>query len=236
MVDISNIMDFDWHRILFSDQEYSFFWEILFRTPLMFLAVVVVLKFTGKRGVQQLSIFEMVMIITLGSAAGDSMFYDDVGILHAVAVFVLVLAVYRVLIWLITKFEWFELMIEGKPIYIIRDGKMCLKELKSKELGSDEFLGTLRGQHVDQLGQVKYAVLEDTGSLSVFYFPDDEVLPGLPILPDEYQSKSRKVVKAGLYACAKCARTYELQPVEDHPCPTCKSLEWVEAVHRKRIG
>jgi uncharacterized membrane protein YcaP (DUF421 family) len=236
MVDISNNMDFDWQRILFSDQEYSFFWEILLRTPLMFLAVVIVLKFTGKRGVQQLSIFEMVMIITLGSAAGDSMFYEDVGLLHAVAVFILVLAVYRVLIWLITKFEWFELLIEGKPIFIIREGKMCLDELNSKELGSDEFFGTLRGQHVDQLGQVKYAVLEDTGSLSVFYFPDDEVLPGLPILPDEFQSKSSRIVKAGLYACAKCGRTYPLEPAEHVPCQTCKNREWVEAVHRKRIG
>lgn len=229
-------MDFDWHRIFFSDQAYSFFWEILFRTPLMFLAVVVVLKFTGKRGVQQLSIFEMVMIITLGSAAGDSMFYEDVGILHAVAVFALVLAVYRVLIWMITKFEWFEFFIEGKPIYIIREGKMCLDELNSKELGSDEFLGVLRSQHIDQLGQVRYAVLEDTGSLSVFYFADDEVLPGLPIMPDEYQSKSSRIVKPGLYACSKCARTYQLQVSEEVTCQTCKNNEWVEAVSRKRIA
>ncbi len=229
-------MSFDWHRIFFSDQEYSFFFEILFRTPIMFLAVVLVLRFTGKRGVQQLSIFEMVMIITLGSAAGDSMFYDDVGIFHALAVFVLVLVVYRIIIWLITKFEWFEFIMEGKPIYIIREGKMCLDELKSKELGSDEFLGALRGQHVDQMGQVKFAVLEDTGSLSVFYYPDDEVLPGLPILPDEYESKSTRITKAGLYACAKCARTYELEPAVDLPCETCKNKEWVPAVHRKRIG
>jgi uncharacterized membrane protein YcaP (DUF421 family) len=229
-------MDFDWHKIFFSDQQYTFFWEILFRTPIMFLAVVLVLRFTGKRGVQQLSIFEMVMIITLGSAAGDSMFYDDVGMLHALAVFALVLAVYRLIIWLITKFEWFEFMMEGKPIYIIREGKMCLDELKSKELGSDEFLGALRGQHVDQMGQVKYAVLEDTGSVSVFYFTDEEVLPGLPILPDEYERKSTKILKSGLYACSKCARTYNLEPSSDVPCKTCRNKEWVEAVHRKRVS
>ncbi len=229
-------MDFDWHKIFFSDQEYTFFWEILFRTPIMFLAVVLVLRFTGKRGVQQLSIFEMVMIITLGSAAGDSMFYDDVGMLHALAVFALVLAVYRIIIWLITKFEWFEFLMEGKPIYIIREGKMCLDELNSKELGSDEFLGALRGQHVDQMGQVKYAVLEDTGSLSVFYYPDEEVLPGLPILPDEYESKSTIISKPGLYACSKCARTYQLEPAVDVPCEVCKNREWVAAVHRKRVS
>lgn len=228
-------MELDWHRILFSDQPYSFFIEILIRTPLMFLAVVFVLRFTGKRGVQQLSIFEMVMIITLGSAAGDSMFYDNVGILHAVAVFALVLGVYRLLVWLIIKFDKFEVLMEGKPIYIIRDGKMCLQELNSKELGSDEFFAALRGQNVDQLGQVKCAVLEDTGSLSVFYFPDEEVIPGLPILPDEYNKRSIQIKDAGLYACMKCARTYELQPGNEIVCPVCKNKYWVEAIHRKRI-
>jgi uncharacterized membrane protein YcaP (DUF421 family) len=228
-------MELDWHRILFSDQPYEFFIEILIRTPLMFLAVVLVLRFTGKRGVQQLSIFEMVMIITLGSAAGDSMFYEDVGILHAIAVFALVLAVYRLLIWSITKFDKFELLMEGKPIYIIRDGKMCLENLKSKELGSDEFFGTLRGQNIDQLGQVRCAVLEDTGSLSVFYFADEEVIPGLPILPDEYNRKSRQITQTALYACTKCARTYDLQPASETECPVCQNKEWVKAVDRKRI-
>jgi len=201
----------------------------------MFLAVVLVLRFTGKRGVQQLSIFEMVMIITLGSAAGDSMFYEDVGILHAVTVFALVLAVYRLLIWLITKFDKFEVLMEGKPIYIIRNGKMCLQDLKSKELGSDEFFAALRGRNIDQLGQVKCAVLEDTGSLSVFYFADEEVIPGLPILPDEYNRKAVEITHAGLYACSKCARTYELQPVIETACPVCQNKYWVEAIYRKRI-
>ena len=95
----------------------------------MFLAVVIILRFTGKRGVQQLSIFEMVMIITLGSAAGDSMFYKDVGLFHAVAVFIIILGVYRLIIWLITKFEKVELLLEGEPLYIIKHGKLCCQDV-----------------------------------------------------------------------------------------------------------
>ena len=110
-------MEIDWHRILFSDQPYAFFIEILIRTPTMFLAVVAILRLTGKRGVQQLSIFEMVMIISLGSAAGDSMFYEDVGLLHAVAVFALILLVYKLLILVIAKSKKAEKLLEGEPLY-----------------------------------------------------------------------------------------------------------------------
>lgn len=228
-------MNFDWHKILFSDHPYSFFLEILFRTPLMFLAVVLVLRLTGKRGVQQLSIFEMVMIITLGSAAGDSMFYEDVGMLHALAVFAIILAVYRVLIYFITKNQKAEFLLEGKPIYIIRDGTLCLDVLTDKDLGSDEFFGELREKNIEHLGQVRYAILEDNGKLTVFFVSDEDVKPGLPILPDDYDERSEQITRPGLYACAKCGSTYQLDPQESFSCPQCQHKEWVLALDRKRI-
>ena len=228
-------MEIDWHRIFFNEEPYSFFLEILFRTPLMFLAVVIILRFTGKRGVQQLSIFEMVMIITLGSAAGDSMFYKDVGLFHAIAVFVIIMGIYRLIIMLITKYEKVELLLEGEPIYIIKYGKLCFRRINGQELGSDEFFGELRGHNIEHLGQIRYAILEDTGKISVFYLPDDEVLPGLPILPDDYNQKQQQIIKPGLYACAKCGSTYPMEITDLIFCETCKHNEWVEALDRKRI-
>ncbi|MBG6233901.1 uncharacterized membrane protein YcaP (DUF421 family) [Pedobacter sp. CAN_A7] len=228
-------MDIDWHRILFSDHPYSFFLEILLRTPIIFLAVVMVLRLTGKRGVQQLSIFEMVMIITLGSAAGDSMFYDDVGMLHAVAVFVIVLVLYRLIIYIITKSEKAELLIEGKPVYLIKDGQFCLKELNNDELGSDEFFGELRQRSIEHLGQIKYAILEDNGKISVYYYPDDDVKPGLPILPEDYHQKNSVINNPGLYACSKCGSTFQQMVTTETHCVNCNHNEWVLAIDNKRI-
>lgn len=228
-------MDIDWHRIFFSDHPYTFFIEILFRTPLMFLAVVFVLRLTGKRGVQQLSIFEMVMIITLGSAAGDSMFYEDVGIFHAIAVFLIILLLYRLIIYIITKSEKAELLLEGKPVYIIREGKLCIDAISGHELGEDEFFGGLREKNVEHLGQIRYAILEDNGKVNVFYFADEDVRPGLPILPDDYHTKREEIKVAGLYACAKCGSTEHIEPTLIHHCHVCKHTEWALAMDRKRI-
>jgi len=228
-------MDLDWHRIFFSDHPYSFFIEILLRTPIMFFAVVLVLRLSGKRGVNQLSIFEMVMIITLGSAAGDAMFYEDVGMLHALTVFVIVFVLYRVVILIIAKSEKAEMLLEGKPIYIVKEGRLCMEEINGYEMGSDEFFGELRGHNIEHLGQIRYAILEDTGKVNVFYFQDDEVKSGLPILPDEYNKKGRQIKKSGLYACARCGDTHFFQPVETAFCPRCHHEEWVEAIDRRRI-
>jgi len=228
-------MEFDWHRIFFSDHPYSFFFEILLRTPIMFLGVVLVLRLTGKRGVQQLSIFEMVMIITLGSAAGDAMFYEDVGVLHALAVFVVILIAYRLIIFVIEKSPKAELLLEGEPVYIIRDGALTLESIKGIEMGSDEFFGELRGRNIEHLGQVRIAILEDTGKVNVFYYRDEEVKPGLPILPDEYNQKTTSLSEPGDYACARCGHIFPLQPGDAIPCEYCKSTEWVKPISRLRI-
>ncbi len=228
-------MEIDWHRIFFSDHPYSFFIEILIRTPLMFLAVVIILRLTGKRGVQQLSIFEMVMIITLGSAAGDSMFYEDVGLLHCLSVFAIVLLVYRLIILLVAKSEKAEKLLEGEPLYLLRDGKMCLSEIDGNEMGADEFFGELRGQYIEHLGQLRYVILEDTGKLSVFFYSDEEVRAGLPILPDDYSKKSSIIKHHGLYACSRCGNTQTLSKTDSAICDLCKNNKWVQAMNRKRI-
>src|SRR5690606_33343494 len=228
-------MEMDWHRIFFSDHPYSFFIEILIRTPLMFLAVVFILRLTGKRGVQQLSIFEMVMIITLGSAAGDSMFYEDVGLFHALAVFGIILIAYRLIIYFIAKSEKFEKLLEGEALCLLRDGRMCVNEIGGDAMGADEFFGELRSQSIEHLGQRRYVILEDSGKLSIFYKADHEVKAGLPILPDDYNRKSQKIEQDGLYACARCGYTQMLQPADLTNCEYCKNTEWVKAIDRKRI-
>jgi len=77
----------NWQELLFGDESLSFLLIIAIRTFLMFLLVLILLRLTGKRSIKQLSIFEIVMIIALGSAAGDPMIYKEIGVLQASIVF-----------------------------------------------------------------------------------------------------------------------------------------------------
>src|SRR3546814_12991272 len=74
----SDIIPFDWQRMLMDQYPAGFLLEIIFRALIVFLVVVVSLRVTGRRGVKQLSLFELVFILTLGSAGGDAIFYHDV--------------------------------------------------------------------------------------------------------------------------------------------------------------
>jgi uncharacterized membrane protein YcaP (DUF421 family) len=227
----------DWGRMLLNDLPIEFLLEVLGRTVLMFVVIFTALRVAGKRGVRQLSVFELVLIIGLGSAAGDPMFYEDVGVLPALLVFGLVIALYRLMTYLAAKNKKIENVIEGKPVCLIRDGEFSLEGFEKEDLGQDEFFMELRIDKVEHLGQVRQAYLETNGMISIFYYANEDVKPGLPIWPDVFAEKSARILKAGTYACTFCGNVETVdQPTHDHECDRCHRTEWVRALRTTRIS
>jgi uncharacterized membrane protein YcaP (DUF421 family) len=225
---------FEWERVLFNDLPMEFLLEVLFRTVIMFIVVLLTLKFAGKRGVKQLSIFEIVIIISLGSAAGDPMFYEDVGLIPAIVVFSVILIMYRFVTWLLGRYRWFENFIEGRTQCIIEDGQFSIMSFGKEDLAQDEFFAELRLKSIEHLGQVRNAYVETNGDVSVFFYEDKDVKYGLPLRPQLFSRKSRLIAKSGIYACTFCANVQEHEPTTA-TCSMCGRDEWVEAIRTLRI-
>ena len=99
----------------------------------------------------------------------------------------------------------------------------------------DEFFAELRMQGVMHLGQVQLGIIETSGNISLFFYPDKEVQYGLPILSALYEQKIKKIKNEQYYACSFCGYTEKLAPVAKHTCPVCNRQEWVEAINKKRV-
>lgn len=225
---------FEWDRLFFNDLPPNFIWEVIFRSSIMFLILLLTLKLAGKRGVKQLSIFETVIIIALGSAAGDPMFYEDVGIVPAAVVFLVIITLYRLVTWLTAKSKKFEEFIEGKTECLIKEGKFSINSFGKESLAQDEFFSELRVKSIEHLGQIKNAFIEPSGEISVFYYDDKDVKFGLPILPSLFNHKNKFIPKKGIYSCTFCGHTVE-QNTATATCNVCKKDEWVAAINTKRI-
>jgi uncharacterized membrane protein YcaP (DUF421 family) len=226
---------FEWNRVLYNDLPQIFIFEVLFRSTVMFIVLLLTLKLAGKRGVKQLSVFETVIIIALGSAAGDPMFYEDVGIIPAAAVFLVIIVLYRSVTWLTGKSKKFEEFIEGKTECLISEGKFSIATFKKESLAQDEFFAELRIKSVEHLGQVKNAFIETNGEISVFYYQDKEVKYGLPILPNLFNKKNKIISNDGMHSCTFCGHT-EDQKTGTAICKICSKEEWVEAIKSLRIA
>lgn len=226
---------FEWNRLLFNDLPFTFLIEVAFRTIIMFVVVLLTLKMTGKRGVKQLSIFEVVIIISLGSAAGDPMFYEDVGLVPAITVFLIILMMYRMVTWLLAKSKRFESFMEGKVHCIIEDGQFSIQSFEREDLAQDEFFAELRLKSIEHLGQVRNAYMETNGAISIFFYEDKDVKYGLPIRPQLFSLKSTTIARSGVYACTFCANIQTLEPIEG-TCTVCNKKEWVMAIRTLRIA
>ncbi len=226
---------FDPNRMFMMDLPPIFLVEVAFRSAVTFIILLMVIKLTGKRGVRQLSIFETVIIIALGSAAGDPMFYEDVGLIPAFVVFVVVIILYKLITYFTAKSRRFEIFMEGEVKCLIEDGRFALGSFKKEDLAQDEFFSELRVQSVEHLGQIKYAYLETTGDVSIYFYADEDVKNGLPIIPYLFENKSKLIVEKGLYACTFCGNNAEQNP-GTAKCKVCHKEEWVKAIDSKRIS
>ena len=221
--------------LLLGEEDWHFLWETVLRTIIMFFVILISLRLMGKRTIKQLSVFELVVIIGLGSAAGDPMFYNSVGLLPVLIVFIIFIGLYNAITYYIGKNKKLEHLIEGSPVCLVKKGVFSIENFKKELLSEDEFFAELRQRGVSQLGQVEEAFIESSGGISIFYYPDEEVKYGLPIMPDSLQHSHRKISDSDHYSCAFCGYTEKLQPATQHTCPTCKKLKWIKSSNQKRI-
>lgn len=141
--------------------------DIIIRSIIFIVALIVMTKLLGKKQISEVSFFEYISGITIGSIAGEVIMGLDSNIGHgllAIAIFTLITYVVGVLS---LKSKNFRDLIEGKATIFIKDGKILEDSLKKEKYTLDEFGTLLRQKGVFNVADVEFAVLEPTGDLSV---------------------------------------------------------------------
>lgn len=219
---------FDWPRVLLGeDVSGLLLLELVFRTGVIFLWLLFLLRMTGKRGLAQLSPLEFAIVIALGSAAGDPMLYTEVPLLQAMLVLTVVVGLQRGVSRLMNRSRKLETFVDEVPMELMRDGVILDAALRRSQLSREDLFERLRPEGVEQLGQVRRVYLEQGGHLSVFLLPEGEVRPGLPIVPP-WDLEAPPTVPAdftGLVACRTCDR---VQRGAADPC-VCGHCHWTLA-------
>lgn len=224
----------DYRKLLLGEEEWSLLWQIPLRALVMFLVALILLRVIGKRAVPQ-GVFEVLIIVILGSAAGDPLIYESVGILPPVVAFVMVLVLYKGLDYLVGRNKKTEYFVEGKYSQLIRNGVFEIQNINEKELMKDEIFEELRLNNVSQLGQVRAAYIEATGKMSVFYFENDQVLPGLPVFPDVLCMAQETAAVPGPHACRFCGSVQQLPAALPSSCSRCGKKYWLPASTERRV-
>jgi uncharacterized membrane protein YcaP (DUF421 family) len=205
----AGLKPFDLERLFWGGDPWGFYGEIIFRSVVMYLVLLLLLRFLSKRALTQLSILEFGIVIVLGSAAGDPTFYQEIPLFHGVLVLVVIVLTQRIYTYVLRHSETMETVMEGKPVLMVLQGVIQKGALQDCSLSQEELFELLRGKSVTQLGEVDAAYMEQSGQLSVF--KSEEVSPGLAIVPpwDLYEPTVLKAGEhAGARACLLCGMVH----------------------------
>lgn len=140
---------------------------VIWRAVLAYAALFTLTRMIGKRQIAQLTFFDYIVGITIGSMASTAVVELEYQFVSAMAG-VLTWALLTVLIAQgEVKSLWFRKLVDGEPVPVIRDGKILEANLAKERISVDELMMLLRQQKVFEVSQVETALLETSGQVSV---------------------------------------------------------------------
>ncbi len=146
------------------------------RTGILFVFIVISLRLMGKRQIGQLQPAELVITILLSEMAATPMQDNDIPMLNTLVSISVLTALEIIMSALSLKSSRLRNLLQGHSVIVVKDGVPDEKQLRRLRFSVDDLLEALRQKDVFDISQVKYAVAETDGSLSVLLKSEDQPL------------------------------------------------------------
>ena len=142
-------------------------WELIIRSIIVYVFLVVLLRITGKRQIGQLAPFDLVLLLVLSNAVQNSMNGGDNSVIGGIiSATTLVLLNFGVG-YLTYRSKRVEALLEGQPEVLIHNGRLFEKAMARAQLTHHELNAALRQAGCTCVAEVHFAVLENNGTVTV---------------------------------------------------------------------
>ena len=141
--------------------------ELVFRAAAVYFALFLLLRLVGKKHVGQMSPFDLVVLLIISETVDASLIGDDkslTGGLISAATLVLLVQLVGYLSW---RSKPIGRWVEGRPKILVRNGQVCDQTLDQQQITRSELIAALRKEGSASLTGIRFAVLENDGSISV---------------------------------------------------------------------
>ena len=139
----------------------------LVRGLILYIFIIVCMRFMGKRQLGELQPTELVITILLSEIASIPMENNDVPMINSIFAALVLVCLEIINSVIIMKSTKIRYLLQGRPAVVINDGVLDQKKLKALRFTADDILDQLRQKDIFEISQVQYAVVETNGSLSV---------------------------------------------------------------------
>jgi uncharacterized membrane protein YcaP (DUF421 family) len=146
-------------------------WAGLGRTlvvgTLAYVALVLLLRISGKRTLTKLNAFDLVVTVALGSTLATVLLSKDVALAEGVLALGLLIFLQFVITWSSYRWPAFQRVIKAEPRLLLHRGQFLDDALRAERITREEVVAALRATGAADVSEVAAAVLETDGSISV---------------------------------------------------------------------
>ncbi|MGA7669932.1 MAG: YetF domain-containing protein [Nitrolancea sp.] len=140
---------------------------IVIRTLVVYVALLLGLRVAGKRELGQMSPFDLVVVLVLANAVQNAMVGPDTSLTGGLVAAGTLLAVNWGVDQLRLRYGWFARGIRGSATLLVNDGHFIEEHLRHEGIDEEDVHMAMREHGVDELSQVKAAILEVDGTISI---------------------------------------------------------------------
>lgn len=140
----------------------------IIRGVIIYLFLLLVFRVSGKRSLSQTTTFEFVLLLVIGEATQQALLGEDFSITNALLLIATLMGMNQVMSWLKERSSRFEDVMESVPLIIVNEGKPLKDRMKKVRVDETDILEAARTHHgLERMEQIKYAVLERNGVISI---------------------------------------------------------------------
>lgn len=142
--------------------------DSVLRAFAIYIILLIVFRISGKRTLAEVTTFDFVLLLIIGEATQQALLGNDFSIINAALVITTLLFVEIVLTLIKQKSKRLDKWMEGTALIILEDGKPIKERLKEERIEESDILEAARQlRGLERLDQIKYAVLEKTGGITI---------------------------------------------------------------------
>ncbi len=146
---------------------------------LSYVALIVLLRLSGKRTLSKWNAFDFVVTIAFGSILATVVISKDISLTEGVLALFLLVGLQFVITWLCVRYEWIDHLVKAEPSLVFHRGEFVDETMRKERVSETEILAAIRSSGEAQIEKIEAVVLETDGSLSVLKKPKEGLATSL---------------------------------------------------------
>jgi uncharacterized membrane protein YcaP (DUF421 family) len=141
--------------------------EIVYRAVIIFLFLWIITRVVGRSTIGELSTFQLILFVTMGDMVQQAVMQQDFSLIGGILAISVFASLTIAISWVALRWPRLRWLTHGVPVLIVKDGVPIDHAMRRERLTLDDLQAAARQQGFERLGDIRLAILEANGAISL---------------------------------------------------------------------